>query len=509
VSEPEFSVFLVKKNLIDKADERFKSIMRWRDVDLFRQPLSFLFPADAHDRVERLLDQEDLKVFETVVFPQVPLRVKTGGYINFDMKIFSQEGGSRRLDFFKPGKGQSAAGEQAEETTDMYSFFNFVEELLASPFEGDLDLTMVSMDALKDGESGLTDDEKATARSDMEAELQRQAVGGQVGKLDEASYGLLTASGFDEAAFEAEMHNVAKRLSIDPEKLALRSANVAIDDRDVDGEKLQQALHHSRGVFVGDIESDAGLESLSGVLDGIEHNRKLIQGAIKRFKFRASARDVADNLKEQSIAALQQGKVNLEGQIRRPDDILVMADHPDISLEHDLAQLDDLIRVRVRKPAEERAKPDYYELCRSTLIQEKFGAELAAMITRYGEDVGKIGFRVKGLPPVRRGGVHWDALNGLAKKGHPIWIDRFGDAVTAPEALGCLKGGMIEMPPALMRKLAGHFDGKDLMSQLVATWQAMDVRVVSADLPDYELKTLAQELGITVSVEDPPEATAD
>ncbi|NVJ97483.1 MAG: EAL domain-containing protein [Alphaproteobacteria bacterium] len=509
MSEPEFSLFLVKKSFIDKADDRFKTIMRWRDVDLFRQPLSFLFPADAHDRVERLLDRDDVSIFQNVMFPQVPLRLKTGGYINFDMRVTEKSGGERLLEFFKPGRGeqpQASDGAKAEAPADMYSFFNFVEDLLASPFEGDLDLTMVSMDALKDNsDAGLTDEEKASARTEFEANLQRHAVGGKVGKLDEASYGLLTATGFDEDAFDLEMQNVAARLNIAPEKLALTKANMAIDDRDVAPEKLHQALHQARGVFVGEIEDEQGIEKLSGVIDGIEHNRKLIQDAIKRYKYRTSPRMVADNLASVSIAVLQQGKVNLEGQIRRPDDIIALAEHPDISIEHDLAQLEDLIRMRVRKPADEREKPDYYELCRSTMIQDRFTEELEVMLGRHGEVPDKIGFRIKGMPPVRRGGLHWDALNKLAALGHPIWIDRFGDAVVAPEALKCLKGGMIEMPPPLMKKLAGHFDGKEMMSQLVATWQAMNVRVVSADLPDYDMKTLAQELGITVAVEDAPE----
>ena len=513
MSEPEFSLFLVKKSFIDKADDQFKTIMRWKDVDLFRQPLSFLFPADAHDRVERLLDRDDVSIFQNVVFPRVPLRLKTGGYINFDMKLVTVAEGERRLDFYKPGRADdlnaAQTAEAAAPAADMYSFFNFVEDLLASPFEGDLDLTMVSMDALRDGsDAGLTDEEKDSARSEFEANLQKHAVGGKVGKLDEASYGLLTASGFDEEAFDLEMQNVAARLNIAPEKLALNKANMAIDDRDVAPEKLHQALHQARGVFVGEIEDEHGIEKLTGVIDGIEHNRKLIQEAIKRYKYRTSPRSVSDNVASVSIAVLQQGKVNLEGQIRRPDEIIVLADHPDISIEHDLAQLEDLIRMRVRKPADEREKPDYYELCRSTMIQERFQEELAAMLERHGEDASRIGFRIKGMPPVRRGGLHWDALNRLAAKGHPIWIDRFGDAVVAPEALQCLKGGMIEMPPPMMKKLAGHFDGKEMMSQLVATWQAMNVRVVSADLPDYDMKTLAQELGITIAVEDAPEARA-
>lgn len=513
MSEPEFSLYLVKNSFIDKTDDRFRAIMRWRDVDLFRQPLSFLFPADAHGRVDRLLDRDDVSAFNTIVFPRVPLRLKTGGYINFDMKVRELSGGERRLEFFKPGRADAATKADATSAdntpADMYSFFNFVEDLLASPFEGDLDLTMVSMDALKDeSDAGLSDQEKASARSEFEEGLKRHAVGGKVGRLDEASYGLLTASGFDEDRFEQEMQSVAARLKIAPEKLSLRQSSMTIDDRDVAPEKLHQALHQARGVFVGEIEDQYGTESLTSVVDGIEHNRQLIQDAIRRYRYRTSPRTVADNVASVSIAVLQQGKVNLEGQIRRPDDIIALAEHPDISIEHDLAQLEDLIRTRVKRPADEREKPDYYELCRSTLIQERFTDDLEALLDKHGETSVRVGFRIKGMPPVRRGGLHWDALNHLAEKGHPIWIDRFGDAVVAPEALKCLKGGLIEMPPPLMKKLAGHFDGKEMMSQLVATWQAMNVRVVSADLPDYAMKTLAQELGITVAVEDAPEMTA-
>jgi len=477
--------------------------MRWKDVDVFRQPLSFLFPPDAHDRLDRLLEN-DSSLFSQVTFPKVPLRVKTGGYINFDMKIDVVDAESRRLEFFKPGKADAEAA--ALPTTDMYSFFNFVEKLLESPFDGDLDLTMIDVGALRGGaDADLDDAAKKQVREEVEATLKKQAVGGQVGQLDEASYGLLAESGFDEAAFEREMQVVAEKTGISPDKLGIRTDNVQIDDHDISGEQLQKALNHSRGVFLGEVEQEGGLSTLSNVVDGIEHNRRLIQNALKRYNYRTSPRLVNNNTASVSIALLQQGKINLEGKIRQPDEIIVLPDHPDIALAHDVAQLEDLIRVRSKKSADERKKPDFYELCRSTLVQDAFFDKLADILKRTGETAEGVGFRIKGVPPVKRGGVHWDAIQRLADAGHPLWLDRFGDAVVAPEALSCLKGGFIEMPPELMRKLAGHFDGKDMMSKLVETWKALNVGVLSADLPTYELKTTAQELGITISVEDSAE----
>jgi len=502
VNRVEFSLYLVKNSLIDKADDRFKTIMRWKDVDLFRQPLSFLFPADAHGRVDRLLESRS-QLFRDVIFPRVPIRVKTGGYINFDMKMNELEGGNRRLDFFKPGNAEEVS-KAPQEPTDMYSFFNFIEDLLSSPYEGDMGLTMVSVDGLRDN-SALSDGEKKVARAEIESELQAKAIGGKLGKLDDASYGLITKGDFDEAAFEREMAIVAERLDIAPEALAARSANVEIDDKDLPPEQLKQALGHSRGVFLGEIEDEKGLKTLSGVVDGIEHNRRLIEDALKRYQYRTSARLVTDNVATASLSQLQQGKVNLEGKIRLPDEILVMADHPDLALSHDVSQLRDLIRMRSKKKPDEQQKPDFYELCRSTMIQDTFVEQLENALREHSVGAEMIGFRIKGMPPVKRGGLHWDALNRLASKGHPIWIDRFGDAVVAPEALGCLKYGYIELPPTLLKTLAGHFDGKELMGKLITTWRAMDVMVISADLPDYELKTMAQELGINISVEDAPE----
>jgi len=502
VDSVEFSLYLVKSSLIDRADDRFKAIMQWNDVDLFRQPLSFLFPADAHGRVDRLLESRS-ELFKNIVFPRVPIRVKTGGYINFDMKMNELPDGERRLDFFKPGKGDAVA-EDAQPPTDMYSFFNFVEGLLSSPYDGEMGLTMVSVEGLRD-DSSLSDEEKKSARAEIEGELQAKAIGGKVGKLDEASYGLITKGDFDEDAFEREVALVAEKLDLDPTALAARSANVRIDETDMPGEKLQQALGHSRGVFLGEIEDDKGLHTLSGVIDGIDHNRRLVEGALKKYQYRTSARLVTDNVATTSLSNLQQGKINLEGKIRLPDEILVMADHPDLALQHDIAQLKDLISLRARQAEAEQDKPDFYELCRSTMIQEEFATQLDMMLLEQNVSATSVGFRVRGMPPIKRGGLHWDALNALAAKGHPVWIDRFGDAVVAPEALGCLKNGYIELPPGLLKTLAKHFDGKELMGKLINTWRGLDVTVISADLPDYELKTMAQELGINISVEDPPE----
>lgn len=505
MAEAEFTITLIKKSLINRLDQNFRELMKWTDEDLFRRPLSFLFPADAHGRLDRLLELDDER-FDGVLFPRVPLRLKTGGYINFDMKMERLGSSRRRLEFFKPGKADKAPVDDAE-PTDMYSFFNFVERLMNSPYDGNLDLTMVSVDGLRsDSKTELSDSDRAAALSDVEANLKKHAIGGQVGRLDEASYSLVTAGDFDEKAFEEELKTVARRLNLDPEVLSPRSKNVTIDDREMDPEKLRQALSHSRGVFLKEIDDDQELDSLSGVLDGIEHNRQIIFDALERHKFLASPRIISDNVAAISVAILQQGKINLQRRIRRPDELVIMADHPDLAYEHDIAQLGRLIRLRKHLKDHERLKPDFYEVCRSTIIQDAFLGELEALLAKHGEEPALVGLRVMGLPPVKQGGPHWEALNALAARGHPLWIDRFGDVVVEGAAIDCLRGGFVQMPVDLMRRLAGHFDGKELMIKLIKNWQEMNVRVISADLPTYELKTLAQQLGIAFAAEDTPEA---
>ncbi|MCK0068932.1 hypothetical protein [Kordiimonas laminariae] len=494
----EFSLFLVKNSLISEADDRFKTIMRWSDTDLFRRPLSFLFPADASDRLGKLLEK-DSSTLSDVLFPRVPLRVKTGGYINFDMKMEQTGPEERRLDFYKPSNIKHT-DEPKQPAADMHSFFNFVEELLASPYEGDMELTMVSVDALKDT-SKLTQTDKKAAREQIEQELQTKAIGGKVGKLDEASYGLITSGDWSETAFHKEMLTVAEKLNLPPDTFVPKTSNIELDDRDIPADKLHKALNHSRSVFLGEIEPSEASEKLSGVVDGIEHNRNLILNALNRYKYQLTPRDMMDTNASSMVGLLQQGKVNLEGQIRLPEEILVMADHPDISLQHDLAQLEDLIRMRSKKLENDKRTPEFYELCRSTLIQERFHLELAFIMEKYEEPTNSIGFRVKGIPPVKMGGPHWDALRHLRNLGHPIWIDRFSDAVMAQDALGCLRYGFVEVPTALIRRLSDHPEGNDLLTQLVNTWSSLQVGVVSADIED-QLKPTARDLGIRIMVTD-------
>ena len=501
--------FIIKLNKAGKIapdDKRIAEILRWQNIDLFMQPLSFIFPPDAHGRVDSLF--ENTGNFKDVVFPKVPLRFKPGGYINFDMKIFEHEDGTSRLEFYKPGIVENAD----VATADMYSFFNFVGELLNSPLEGDIAVNMIEVEGLKAG-SGLSDDEQTALRGKVESELKKKAVGGKVGKLDEASYGLLSGGDFDEVAFEKELEAAAVKLNISPDSLGIRAAKVKIDDREIDPATLKMALSHSRSIFLGEIDSDDELDNLSDVISGIQHNCNLVNDAIKKFQFMVISRQINDITKSESRAVLQQGKVNIDGRLTLPGKLIVMYDHPDIAYSHDMAQIDEMLRVikfAIKSNPDVHyndGKLDYYELCRSTLLNDKFIPDLTALMKKHEQPTSMLGFRILEMPPSKKGGVHWDTMRKLDALDHSLWIDRFGDAVIDDSLMKLLHSGYVEMPLQVMKKLAGHFDGKDMMSQLVDTWRDKGVGVVAADLPDIKMKQLAHDIGIKLNLDDAPEGS--
>ncbi len=514
MTDPELSILIDDNAAIVSVDDRFKAIMKWTDIDLFRQPFTYLLPPDAHGRMEKLF-AGDTGLFNQILFPRVPLRVKTGGYINFDMRIKQGGESGRWLEFFKPmphqnthkNTGPASKANDLQPASDLYSFFNFVERLLESPFEGDVALTMLDITALReDGAGGLSDADKTAVRTEIETTLAAQALGGHVGQFDEASYGLLTSSDFDEDAFEAELKNVAQALNINPDKLGVRRHDMALDDRSLPAKDLHQALNHSKSAFLGELDSGFSLDSLSSVVDGVAHNCNLIREALKKYQYLLSERTVLDNRELISVAVLFEGKVNLEGQIRLPDEIIVMVDHPQLAFDHDMAQLKDLLD-KLDKEIDRTDKIQrlhFYGLCRSTLLHDRFLDGLADMLQKAGTPPNQLGFRIQGLPPRKRGGPHWDAIGTLSQIGHPLWLDRFGDAVVDTALLQQLSGGLIEAPAVLMRKLAAHFDGKDLMEKLIATWHGANVKVLAADMPDYAMKELAQSLGIKFSLSDAP-----
>lgn len=507
--EAEFYIH-VTDNMLDPQDQRLSRVLGWKDFDLFRQPVEFLFPPDAHGRIGKLFSSD--RPLEQVVFPKVPLRYHAGGYINFDMTLSKTTDGDWRLDFFKPDTGTTAQeGQQGADTVatqDMSGFFNFVQDILESPFDGDIDMSFVEVAGLRQ-ESDLSDENRRSLRENVEKELKSQAVGGRIGKIDNATYGFLTTGEFEEEAFEEELRGAAEKLGIASEDLGVRSRQIAIDEKDLSREQMTQALGQAAKSFTGEIEDDPTATRLSAVISGLEHHLNLIKSALRQYDFRAGKRLIFRAQDNQRTAILVEGKVGIDGHYRRPDELVNMVDHADLALDHDLAQLEDIIRLQGMDARKAIAKgqsvvPIYYNLCRACLLSPDFISRLSALIKGAGLTPDQIGLRLKGLPPIKRGGPHWDCITQLKTLGFRIWVDRFGDAVSGDKLTNLLEFGMIEMPQILLKKLVHHYDGKDLIKNLVSVWQAKNVTVVSADFTEEKWKRQSLDAGIGIYLSGDP-----
>ncbi|WND02476.1 EAL domain-containing protein [Temperatibacter marinus] len=498
----EFSISVTETHLLDPSDGRLSKILGWEEYDLFRQPVEFLFPPDAHSRLQKLLAAE--RKLDHVVFPKVPLRYHAGGYINFDMQITSNDDGSWLFEFFKVAKGSGQPTPSAEHipAQEIYAFFDFVQAVLESPYEGDLDMAMIQVSGLREG-AGLSPDQREKVRDTVEEELKNQAIGGRIGQVDEATYSLLTGGDFHEELFHEEVENAAKSLGLSLEELGVKSRTVAIDDPTLPADQMQKALSQATFAFSGHIDDMADARSITEVVSGIEHHVNLIKAALNAYGYRIGKRQASYAVAGQKFAFLLEGKVDIDGHFRRPDELINLVDHADLALEHDLKQIEEVLRqLAVQKDSSQ--DKIFYDLCRSCLLVPDFHERLNDLLEKYLIMPSQIGLRIMGVPPIKRGGPHWQTIKRIRKKGILLWTDRFGDAVTDEELAPLLKEGVIEMPASLLKKLISHFDGKDLITQLVKVWQSKSVWVVLENIEDEKWKRQALEAGIEIYLSRDP-----
>lgn len=507
MQEPEFTIHVTDQTLLAPRDERITRVLGWKEFDLFRQPVEFLFPPDAHGRMQKLFTSK--RKLDSIIFPKVPLRYHAGGYINFDMSIDYLDAGEWRLNFYKSGltshterPPNALSAKDALPAQDMVNFFDFVQDVLESPFDGDMDMAMVEVSGLKE-DSTLDEAKKADLRQEVESELKKQAMGGRIGKVDTATYSLLTSGGFEEEDFEAEMISAAKAMGLSAEDVGIRSQSVTIDDRTMPAEQVKQALGQVAKAFTGEVEPVEGATTLSAVVTGIQHHRNLINKALGSYAFRAGKRLVSFAATGERFTLLYEGKVSIDSTLRRPDSLINMIDHADLALKHDVAQLDEILRLKAHNKKEKDVLV-FYDLCRASLLSPSFHVDILDKAKKAGLSPETIGFRVLGMPPIKRGGAYWEKLFKLKEAGFRLWVDRFGDAVIDDKLADLVSGGVIEMPQALLKKLSDHYDGKELIQRLVKVWTGQSVWVVSQDYSEEKWKRRSIEAGIEVYLSDHP-----
>ena len=500
---PEFWITLYPDGRIRRADKAITRILGWRPEQIFGLPLSHLLPFDAQSRMELLWENDGF--LNGLTLPKVPLRHANGaGYINFDMQVSVDEAsGDRRLDVFKPAQ-ESAAEEPMEEPLGTEEFFDFVDSVVRGEGDGAKDLAMVDVAGLREGGLGakLGAEKEAALTAGIEAAIRDKALDGKVGKIDEAAYAFLTEDSFDREELERELAAAAKQLQVNADDLGLKTKGLEIDQRDLDSDTLKQALNHARGVFLGEIDGRDD-QTLSDVIDGVEHHRRLIRDALDAHKHRTTPREVRDGRTNVRLAVLHQPKVLIDNRIRFADELIVLRDHPDLAAKHDLTIFAEFLRLRTLAEDKERRVPGMFELCFVNLKNAEYISEIIDLFRSKKIRPGEIGFRIRLMPSLRGGGAAWDGFRRLARAGFPLWIDRFGDVVTDEDLMHQVTGGMVELSARTLDRIAAHPEGKALTIRLIETWRRKGVTLLSADLVKYERKELAQKLGLTVALADP------
>ena len=284
---PEFCITLYPDGRIRKMEEAATRILGWKAEDVFGLAFSTLLPLDAQNRMDVLWEKG--AELDGVTMPRVPLRHKSGnGYINFDIEVASSKE-TVNLRVFKPARNTEK--EPAPEPEDTEAFFAFVESVVNGDAAGASDLAMVNMQGLADG--SMDAEKAAEVRAGVEQTLRQKAVGGKIGKLDETAYAFLTEDKLDREELEQDIKKTTKRLEVNAAELGLVTQGLEVDQKDIDPKVLRNALNHARGVFLGEIEGREE-HTLTDMINGIEHHRRLIQTALKEHGFRTTGREIRD-----------------------------------------------------------------------------------------------------------------------------------------------------------------------------------------------------------------------
>ncbi len=494
---PEFCLTLYPDGRIRKMEDAMTRILGWKAEDVFGLAFSTLLPLDAQNRMDMLW--EKAAELDGVTMPRVPLRHQSGnGYINFDIGI-AADADAIALTVFKPAK--TAAKEPVPEPEDTEAFFAFVESVVNGGEAGAAGLAMVNMPGLVDG--SVSADKAAELRAGIEDTLRQKAVGGKIGRLDDAAYAFLTEDKFDQEELEKDIAKTTKRLEVNAAELGLVTQGLEVDQKNIDPKVLRNALNHARGVFLGEVEGREE-HTLTDMINGIEHHRRLILSALKEHGFRTTPREIRDGRTNTQIGVLHQPKMIIDTKIRFAGDLIVLRDHADVAAEHDLTIFTEFLRLFSLQEDEKRARRPraFFELCVVNLADAGFIGKLLTLTSQYAQDARGLGFRIRHLPSLRAGGAAWQGLDRLVEAGFFAWIDRFADVVTDEGLMQKVQGGMVEVSAKFLDRIAGHPDGRGLTMQLIDVWQSKGVTLLSADLETDERKLLAHELGLYIALAD-------
>lgn len=499
--------------LIDKTGKLFRAegnigVIRARlPEDIKNGSVYDFFPEEGHALIEKILGSVTSNTEGRIT--DIAVLTSSGDQRLFHLTVKPDGAVLWWFDFVQSDTVLDTAPEAApapEPSVIWIDYFDSVSYLIGqAPDDKPIELMMLSFEALADpglterlGEDGVED-----MRAAIESTLNSKSLNGQVGRLDENSYTIVTDGDAEADEIVVDVGAATSDFGVGAGELGARTQTVTLD-KGVDEEEIQGALSHIRRSFLEDDDDDEdsmlggdGPISLSGVVADIEISKARIVTALNEGNLELLRYPVVELATGDAAIYLVHGRLLIEGVAVEASRKLIMGDYPGLTLHHDIAMTREATRqVSAAAAAGTPIDPIVIDVNASSLGEAEFAPAIVGLLEEFGVAAGSIGFRTLSLDLTRQSSPNYQGLLELLGRGHPVWLTRFASAVTG----STLDGAYIEVAVTYLQRLCGSDDGFGLVKQLLEVWRAAHVRMVAMDVQTDEQLKFVSELGIDYAV---------
>lgn len=489
----EFSVLTDLEGCLSAVSDDARAIVGREDKEICANPLYDLFNEEDKATIKAALG--DASAGKKAKLLGVPVRVEGTHQPRFDISI--ESGGPEKFYVFFI----MAAGEVAPVKPESKEHFlaSIAKQSGAANDAPAGQMVMVEFAGLRSPEviSELGEDGVVKLRTGLEHALAGASEDGQIGQLDESSYGVLGASdGNPEDVLNAAVA-AADALGVDAEALGARVESIALDGEETDPDALNQQLSHVCNKFEQTAQSGGtfGLDKLSKVAVEIDEAVKFVEMALERGDITVMSREVR-RLQSGDVAFLMmRGALVLGEQTIPVERLLVLADHPALCTRYDSAIIE----------AAAEAFPKAMIVVDIGLPTLDSG-EAARIGAEHSLKGRFLGFRPEGIDINAKRSRSMHEVDQLLKAGFSVWFTNFSAAIAKSREL---RGAYVEIAASFLRDIIAAPERNTLMSGLLKVWQEVDVNLVAINLDTDELRSFAHQLGIAYGVGDAADPTAE
>lgn len=504
------------KVLIDKTGKLFRvegnaGVIRARLPDDIKSGNIYdIFPEHVHSLVSKILESVSSNTEGRIT--DIAVLTSSGSQRLFHLTVKPDGAVLWWFDFvesdtvLEPAPETTAeAPPPAEPSVIWVDFFDSVSYLIdQAPDDRPIELMMLSFEALAD--PGLTErlgkDGVEGMRAAIESTLNSKSLNGQVGRLDDNSYTIVTDGDTEADEIVGDVGEAASEFGVSAEDLGARTQAVTLD-KGVDDEEIQGALSHIRRSFLEDDDDEesmiggGGPISLSGVVADIEISKERIVNALNDGSLELLRYPVVALATGEAAIYLVHGRLLIEGVAVEASRKLIMGDYPGLTLHHDTSMTREAARqVSAATAAGSPIDPIVIDVNASSLGEPEFAPAIAGILEEFSVAAGSIGFRTLALNLTQQSSPRYLGLLELLARGHPVWLTRFASAVTG----STLDGAYIEVAVTYLQRLCSSTDGYGLVQQLLDVWRTAHVRMVAMDVQTDEQLKFIGELGIEYAV---------